>query len=190
MTELVTLQLPATPTQLLQRVIGPALSMLPDRMDSPQARLMLVAIALQESGLRNRWQIIDASRPMLKGPARGLWEFECGRQVSRGGCWGVFLHPASRFWLHELCEQRGCEFEPSAIWQALEVDDVLAAGVARLLLFTDPQPLPALDDRDRAWAFYIRCWRPGKPRPEKWPANHAAALAAVRASPVSAAPPL
>jgi hypothetical protein len=180
--------MPCTAEEFLRQAVEPALKLLPEPMDSPEAKVMLGAIALQESGLRTRWQLVDPARPWLKGPARGLLQFEVGTEISRGGCWGVFLHPASRFWLRELCKQRSCVFEPSAIWQAIEVDDVLAAGVARLLLFTDPQPLPALDDQSRAWALYARCWKPGKPRPEKWPGNHAAALAAVRA-PVSSTSP-
>jgi hypothetical protein len=44
---------------------------------------------------------------------------------------------------------------------------VLAAIFARLLLFSDPAPLPA--DMGEAYALYRRTWRPGKPqRPEQW----------------------
>ena len=73
-----------------------------------------------------------------------------------------------------LCEARGVPFEADAIWRALENDDVLAAGLARLLLFTDPKPLPAVQQVDTAWNCYVRTWRPGKPHPEKWPSYHLA----------------
>jgi hypothetical protein len=84
----------------------------------------------------------------------------------------VYLHDASRFWMDRLCAARGVQFLPDSIHRALEIDDVLAAGVARLLLFTDPLRLPRTDDADGAWGLYLRTWNPGKPRPDTWPANH------------------
>jgi len=148
--------------------LADALALLPSGMDTPQARVMVVAICLQESGLEHR-------RQLGNGPARGFAQFELGTRQSRGGVWGVYLHDASRFWLDKLCAARGVQFLPDSIWRALETDDVLAAGVARLLLFTDPKRLPAMDDADGAWGLYLRTWRPGKPRPESWPANHSVA---------------
>ncbi|MNL86831.1 hypothetical protein D3C87_2157110 [compost metagenome] len=56
---------------------------------------------------------------------------------------------------------------------------MLAAGVARLLLWTDPKTLPSIGDVDAAWALYLRTWRPGKPHPQTWPALHALAVAEV-----------
>ena len=53
----------------------------------------------------------------------------------------------------------------SARSAALEHDDVLAAAFGRLLLWTDPRAPPAVGDESGAWALYLRCWRPGKPRP-------------------------
>lgn len=142
---------------------------------------MLASIALQESALANRWQVIDRNRPNVKGPARGLLQFEQGTRSSRGGVWGVYLHPASRDHLETLCDARGCKFDPASIYQSIEVDDVLAAGVARLLLWTDPKSLPALGQAQAAWDLYARTWRPGKPHPDKWPSNYAQAIKAVRA---------
>ncbi|WP_447751835.1 hypothetical protein [Pseudomonas nicosulfuronedens] len=51
------------------------------------------------------------------------------------------------------------------MWAAIEHDDILAACMARLLLFTDPARLPALGDESGAWDMYLRVWHPGKPRP-------------------------
>lgn len=126
------LKLPISPRQLLVDVVLPALKLLPAAMNSVEALVMLVAIALQESGLEHRWQVIDAKRPDKKGPARGLWQFELGTKESRGGVWGVYLHEASRYWLAQVCAARGVPFQPRAIWLALETDDVLACLVARL----------------------------------------------------------
>lgn len=175
------LSLPIAPRVLLQRVIVPALKLLPPAMDSPQARVQLVANAGQESGLETRWQVIDLKRPERKGPARGLWQFEKGTRASRGGVWGVYLHESSRYWLAQVCATRGVQFHPDAIYRAIEVDDILACCVARLLLFTDPKRLPAIGDERAAWALYKRTWRPGKPHPGRWPGNYRRAIEAVAA---------
>lgn len=172
--------LPIAPAEALTEVVRPALDLLPNYLKSPRAEVMLLAIALQESRLAHRWQVVDAKNPGIKGPARGLWQFERGSKASRGGVWGVFMHHASHETLRLLCRDRDCNFEPYAIWAQLEHDDVLAAGVARLLLLTDPYPLPQPEDAAGAWALYAeRTWRPGKPHAGAWPANHAAARAAV-----------
>ena len=53
------------------------------------------------------------------------------------------------------------------------------SAFARLLLWTDPAPLPALGAAVRAWAYYRRNWRPGKPHPETWPEMYQNALSFV-----------
>lgn len=161
-----------TPRDVLESAIVPALALLPAGMDTDRARVMLVAIGLQESRLTYRRQI--------GGPARGLWQFERGTEKSRGGVWGVYLHPGSRELLRSLCAARHVIFTPDAIYAALESDDVLAAGVARLLLYTDPKQLPALTDAEGAWRLYTeRTWRPGKPHRKTWDGFHAQAVEAV-----------
>jgi hypothetical protein len=150
------------------RAIEDGLGLLPVGMGSPQAVVMLWAIGLQESRMIHRAQIVDGGG---KGPARGLWQFERG-----GGCAGVLTHPASRYWMHYVCQTQGVAPTARALWSALERDDVLAAAAARLLLFTDPKRLPAIDDVQGAWRYYIRNWRPGKPHPKTWPALHARAI--------------
>lgn len=159
---------------IVKLAINPALAMLPSAMDTPEARVLLLAIGLQESEFMHR-------RQMGNGPARGFWQFERGTRASLGGVTGVCLHPASRHWLQRLCAARKAEFAPDSIWRALETDDVLAAGVARLLLYTDPLRLPSVGATAAAWDLYARTWRPGKPHPTKWPGNHAKAVAEVRA---------
>ncbi|GGD63581.1 hypothetical protein [Caballeronia grimmiae] len=162
-----------TLNDVLRTAIEPALAILPHQMDTPEARVMLLSIGLQESRFAVR-------RQMGGGPARGFWQCEQGTQSSRGGVWGFFLHPASRYWMSVLCAARGIAFTPAAIYNALDKDDVLAAGVARLGLFTDPRRLPATDDVVGSWALYQRVWRPGKPKPDTWPDLHAQAVAAVQ----------
>lgn len=164
-------------TPLLEQItadaIEPALVLLPVAMDTPEARVQLLAIGLQESRLQHRRQLVG-NPPRPVGPAKGLWQFE-----RRGGCKGVVEHPASRYWMHRVCAARGVTFTATAIWHAIEHDDVLAAAAARLLLFTDPRRLPDLGDEAGAWNLYMRAWRPGKPHRGTWPDLYAQALAAV-----------
>ncbi len=159
--------------------INAAFKLLPVGMDSPAARVILLAIGLQESRFVHRYQVVQG-RHGVKGPARGFWQFELGSEASKGGVWGVYLHQASRYWLSIVCAARGVAFEPRAIWERLEHDDVLAAAVARLLLFTDAQRLPAVGDAVGAWDLYARrTWRPGKPHRQTWDAFHSRAREAV-----------
>lgn len=137
--------------------------MLPNEMYSAAAHTLLTAIGLQESDGTHRFQVVQG-KPRAKGPARGLWQFEQG-----GGVKGVLTHPASRYWAFKVCVARAVKPIPSEAWLALERDDVLAAAFARLLLFTDPKPLPSVQDDKACWAYYVRNWRPGKPHPDKWP---------------------
>lgn len=137
-------------------VLGKALELLPSRMDSDQSRVLLLAICGQEADFRHRWQVTDRARPEAMGPARGLWQFERG-----GGVRGVLNHPASKALAFDVCQERGVAPTMAAVYGALHADDVLAACFARLLLWTDPAPLPALGDVDTAFALYLRTWRPG-----------------------------
>ena len=52
----------------------------------------------------------------------------------------------------------------------------VAAGFARLLLWTDPRPLPAIGDVKAAWQYYLRNWRPGKPHEKTWAPLYAEAM--------------
>lgn len=166
-----------TPREVRNGPVADALLLLPAKMTSPQAELMLLAIGLQESRLTHRRQI--------GGPARGLWQFERG-----GGVAGVLRHPVSRDHAVRVCDARGVAPVTELVYQRLEHDDVLAAAFARLLLYTDPSRLPGLGDEEGAWQLYLRTWRPGAftrgtaaKRAElrqKWANNYGKALEAVQ----------
>jgi len=134
---------------------------------TPEAKVMLLAIGLQESRFEHRRQI--------KGPARGFWQFEAG-----GGTAGVLRHPATSARASQLVSARLERPSTAAVNEALASDDVLACAFARLLLFTDPRPLPALGNPQAAWDYYVRNWRPGKPHRDTWDALYAKALATIR----------
>lgn len=151
-------------------LIGPmaeAKRLLPTVPFSANACILLLATGLQESKLAYR-------RQLGNGPARGLWQFERG-----GGVKGVLTHPASAGLAISLADARGVAPTAAAAWAALEMDDVLAAGFARLLYWTDPSRVPDRSDVDGAWDMYLRNWRPGKPHPATWAAHHASAVATV-----------
>ena len=153
---------------VISDILGPGLAQLPLAMDSPKACVMLLTIGLQESKFQHRAQVLNGGG---KGPARGLWQFERG-----GGVKGVMNHAATTGHAFRLCQDRGVAWDSQAIWERLETDDILACGFARLLLYSDPKPLPALDDVDGAWELYAkRTWRPGKPHLSTWAGHHAAA---------------
>lgn len=166
-------------SEITARGIDPALKLLPCGMDTPEARCLLLACGLQESGFRDRRQIVwvvEKGKRVLRplGPARSFW----GAEEGGGMVHGVRTHPATRDLARFLYAQRKVYPSDRAIWEAIEQDDVLAAGLARLLIFTDPYRLPALGDQHGAWALYAdRLWRPGKPRPQDWPENYSRAVA-------------
>ena len=63
---------------------------------------------------------------------------------------------------------------------ALEHNDILACGIARLLLWTLPGKLPGPDEAEKGWQQYLAAWRPGKPHQATWAANFAEAVKAVQ----------
>lgn len=158
---------------ILHSAINPALTLLPVKMDSDAARVQMLACGLQESRLSARFQKV-AGDPYAKGPARGLWQNE------RGGVQCVLSNQATREHAQILCAARKFPAEAGQVHAALEYDDILAAGFARLILWADPRPLPGVDaDHESAWQCYLRNWRPGKPHRETWDDYHAQARAQI-----------
>jgi len=153
--------------RILQDGILPALAIIGVK-DTPEARVMLFAIGLQESRFEYR-------RQMNNGPAMGFWQFE-----RAGGVRGVLSHPTSKAKAQALCKARSVPGNEMEVWLALQNDDILAAGFARLLLLTDPRALPAVTNAQGAWDCYVRNWRPGKPHPQSWPKFHQQAREAIK----------
>lgn len=136
-------------------------------MTSPEAQACVLAICLQESQLIARRQV--------GGPARGYAQFEFAGVV------GVLRHDATAAHAERLCEVLDVPPVPGSVHAALEYQDVLCAGFARLLLWTLPEPLPRHTHPQRGWEQYMDAWRPGKPRRERWDDNWARAWDTVRA---------
>lgn len=141
--------------------LSAGLNLLPRSMDSLHARAQLLKIGMQESRFLYRRQMVG-SPPKPVGPAAGLWQFE------RGGIRALFRHELTRPHMLALCEHFGLHPEEGAVWQAIQKNDALAAAVARLNLFWHPKKLPAFDDEQASWDYYVACWRPGKPHRHTW----------------------
>jgi hypothetical protein len=149
-----------TASNLLAFGIDPALSLLPLRMTSPQARALLVAICVQESA-------IVARRQKGRGPARGYAQFEAIAVQD------VLTRDTSRVHAAGVCRALDIEPQVEIVHRAIEFNDVLMAAFARLNLWNVPESLPGRLEVDRAWHYYEDTWRPGKPRPAKWPTAYA-----------------
>lgn len=141
-------------------------ALLPVRLDTTEAKAMMMAIAMQES----RWD----ERRQIGGPARGFWQFEFG------GIRGVLLHPVSRPLISSVLTRLDYDFAPATSYAAIEHNDVLAFAYARCLLWTLPEALPRQDDPEEGWAQYIEAWRPGKPHRQTWDRFYAQAWANVQ----------
>lgn len=162
-----------TPLRLLRTAIAPALAELVQHgiPDTPDARRLLLAIALQESGLRHRRQV--AAGGAETGPAASFWQFEAG-----GGCAGVLTHRLTAACMRALCGEFKVAATPQGLWEAMRYHDVIAAIAARLLLYTLPDKLPLT--AEDGWRQYLAAWRPGKPHPETWAAAWDAATRTVK----------
>lgn len=160
------------PKRLLATAILPALNELATlgiRSSVPAARFLL-AIALQESGLQHRRQVVAGGAE--NGPASSFWQFEQG-----GGCKGVLSHRSSAAHMKSICETFNVQPMPAALWEAMRYQDIVAAAAARLLVYTLPSELPKT--AEEGWAQYIAAWRPGKPHESTWSGHWATAGEAV-----------
>lgn len=150
------------PNRLLQTGIMPALLEL-DGMGIPTSRnaaRFLLAIAIQESGLAHRRQVSAGGAE--NGPAASLWQAEKGG----GMVTGMLNHAKTKIRMRDLCDIYNVPSDPQGLWEAIRYQDIVAAGAARLLIFTLPYSLP--DTEDDGWKQYIEAWRPGKPHRERW----------------------
>lgn len=146
-----------------EHTIPAALALLPGRMDSPEARAMLLATGLQESDFAARRQKVA---PGVPPPASGLWQFE-----RKGGVTEILTSPNTCSIVLPICQLLLVEPTPVVVHSAIVYNDVLACVFARLLLYRDPRPMPGKNFSSVGWDIYLKNWRPGTPHPEKWPKN-------------------
>lgn len=129
-------------------------ALLPESMDSPEAKAMMFAIPMQES----RWD----ERRQIGGPARGFAQFELN------GVIGVLNHAASQPLIRAVLDRLDYDYAPATSYTAIEHNDVLAIAYMRCLLWTVPWALPKRGDYDGSWKQYIFAWRPGAPHRHTW----------------------
>jgi len=147
--------------------------------DSREARVELMAIAGQESEWKARRQIGISSYYPQKVGARGYWQCE--------STWGgpVALDDvlqSTRRQIEAVCSSLDIPGDKHALYEACAWNDTLACAAARLLLWLHPAPLPAIGDKEAAWQYYLRQWRPGAPHRHTWDAHYDVSLAAMSTS--------
>ncbi len=133
--------------------------------DDEKARVLLLAIAGQETGWRN----IEQENG---GPGRGPWQLE------RETCYEVLHNPVSAIRLRKAVITHWPNPTDLDLYRALLGEPTLSVVIARLDLFCNSHPLPVISDQNNAWTYYLSTWRPGQPRPGHWADNYHAALAA------------
>lgn len=158
------------PEAFFRDIVDPSLKRLTEwtgLVSDDRARVLVMAIAGQESNWRYR----------LQSPvpyARSYWQFELGGAVR-----GVLTHPASADRIRTVCRALDLICTEEAVYDVMAWNETLACCMARLLLWTDPRPLPAVGERELAWNYYCHTWNPGAPHPERWAQNYAIAKALV-----------
>lgn len=162
-----------TPQRLYQTAIRPALDELAQLgiPSSPQAARFLLAIALQESGLKHRRQVTGSSG-LENGPAVSFLQGEI-----TGGLIDMLSRPATSKYMKAICEAYNVTPTPAGLWEAIRYQDIVAFAAGRLLVYTLPSKLATTPQE--GWLQYLSAWRPGKPKPDTWPANWALASATV-----------
>jgi len=141
----------------LEIAIVPGLRLLPELMDTPSARAMILAVGMQESRFKHRRQV--------GGPARSFYQFEGGRY---SGVAEVLTNRATKTIVHGVLDRLHYTYDREVCFAAIEHNDMLATVFARLLLFTLPGALPGRNEYDDAWRQYIAAWHPGIPHRETW----------------------
>jgi hypothetical protein len=162
-----------TPEEFYSTVLTPALKkttkFAPELTNDRSLQVLMMSISGQEANWTERLQ--DPS-----GLAHGLFQmqlndiedimantasadiFELGMKA-----WGVKTVTAEHLF-ELLTTQEG---------------DSLSVFLARLNLWCNPNPLPAADDQQAQFEYYLNTWRPGAPVPSRWPSVYGQSLAVV-----------
>lgn len=159
-----------TPTTFFNLVLAPSsqrFGAMQYRVANNQAsRVLMMTIAGIESAWSNRIQ-------QPNGPARSYWQIE-----AEGALRDVQSNADTAQWLTEAADL--WDVDADNVFDAIAYHDSLAYVVGRLALWLDPAPLPLVGDTAGAWAYYLRNWRPGVPRPDAWAPLYAQALQVVK----------
>lgn len=135
------------------------------QLNSIDAGRMILASAIQESGLEHRHQI--------GGPAHGLAQEE---PIGAAEALRIDNEVLNTRFLEAL----GLPQDRDKLHRALEWSEWGMVVSARLKLWPLPDRLPRQHEQDEAWKQYIAAWKPGKPWPHKWEHSWITACQAVR----------
>jgi hypothetical protein len=141
-------------THAMTFMIEPALSLLPQKYNSIEAKAMLLTIPLQESKL--------VYRRKIKGPAKSFYQFE------RNGVAAVLKFQPTIYALRPVLDVLNYASIVDTCYDAVEHNDILACVFSRLLMWSSPLPLPKKHEPEKGWDLYLATWRPGKPKLETW----------------------
>lgn len=166
----------------LKADIDAGLALLPEPLRTLDAKVQLYATSIQENPTRAPRQLIKKDGKLQPiGPAAGDYQFE-----KTGGIRGLINFKSTRVqaMLAGVCKARNVATTVDALFEAIQVDPVLAAALARLLYFTDSGALPRAGAEQYAWEVYLRTWRPGAYERDpqglraKWSTSYAQAMKA------------
>jgi hypothetical protein len=138
---------------------------------TPEADALSIAAMWQESKFLTR----DQGDDNVLGPATGWGQFE-----RMGGVAEVLTARQTKDIAEALCARVGVSAQPEPVWRifASAAGDELHVAFVRLLIWKDPAALPPATSagQEAAYAYYDRNWRPGRKRPQDWPASWAAGI--------------
>lgn len=171
-----------TPEIFFPRIVEPTLQYMAGSPSiaipvTDAARVLVMTIPGQESGgWQYRRQIGIGQYYPQKVGARGFWQFESpwGGPVAMND---VLQKAASQ--IQTVCRMLEIPCDKFTLYEAVAWNDTLACAMARLLLWIDPAPLPAVGDKEGAWQYYVRNWRPGAPHRGTWDGYYNQSLAAI-----------
>lgn len=159
-----------SPALFRDLIIVPTLSAMREGRVHDRATL-LIAIAIQESGLTCR-------RQTPRGPARSWWQIEPLTAIDT-----LQRYPSAQRLVSELGYHVRRGENISAILEWCDAGAcAIAAGIVRLCplaLPAIPLSAPIVGAKEECWRYYLRAWRPGKPRPERWGEAFGSALKAM-----------
>lgn len=160
-----------TAADFLSRILVPDLAWLHSLLPSIPASESGVALLLAIAGQESNWSDVAQAG---SGDALGPW------QMQRNTCADILTNRATDAKAIVVCATLKVTPNASAVFDALLANSRLASAFARLDLWSDPAPLPVVGDKQGAWDYYDRVWKPGVARPEAWSAVYEATLAAMK----------
>jgi hypothetical protein len=157
-----------TPDEFYEAVIVPGMAKVakfaPQLPDNRSVRVMLMAVA----GLESDWSNRDGG---------GLFKIDLGCVN------GLLAHADTEVLLDAALDEFGIiDKTPQHLFDLLGNDqgDILCLAMARLVLWSDPDPFPAYDDQASMFAYYQSHWF-GLGAATRWPDVYGQSLAAVPA---------